>query len=179
LLYFWGCALQHNSCLHTSMAKKKPTSTKPKKHGRPSKYNPAFNQQAEKLCKLGATDKELADFFEVNEDTINEWKKVYPSFSVSVREGKICADVQVANALFDGCHDRIVIEQQAFKVKEVKWLNGKRVEKETVEMVPVEKVIPADFRNQQFWLKNRQKDKWRDKQELDLNLDGEVEVNIT
>ena len=33
--------------------------------GRPSKFKPEFIQQAEKLCKLGATDIEVADFFDV------------------------------------------------------------------------------------------------------------------
>jgi len=31
--------------------------------GRPSSYRPEFVTQAEKLCRLGATDAELADFF--------------------------------------------------------------------------------------------------------------------
>lgn len=35
---------------------------------RPSKYRPEFVEQAEKLCKLGATDLEVADFFEVEPD---------------------------------------------------------------------------------------------------------------
>ena len=30
--------------------------------GRPSKFKPEFIEQAEKLCKLGATDLEMADF---------------------------------------------------------------------------------------------------------------------
>ena len=31
--------------------------------GRPPKYKPEFAEQAEKLCALGATDADLADFF--------------------------------------------------------------------------------------------------------------------
>jgi hypothetical protein len=31
--------------------------------GRPTKYKEEYNEQAYKLCLLGATDKELADFF--------------------------------------------------------------------------------------------------------------------
>ena len=38
--------------------------------GRPSKYKKEFVDQAVKLCKLGATDIELADFFEVNVATL-------------------------------------------------------------------------------------------------------------
>lgn len=41
--------------------------------GRPSKYREEYADQARKLCLLGATDADLASFFEVNEDTVNEW----------------------------------------------------------------------------------------------------------
>ena len=43
--------------------------------GRPTKYKEEYGEQAYKLCLLGAMDKELAEFFNVNEDTINTWKK--------------------------------------------------------------------------------------------------------
>jgi len=47
--------------------KGKPTG---KPGGRPSGYREEFAEQARKLCRLGATDKELADFFGVDEATI-------------------------------------------------------------------------------------------------------------
>ena len=31
--------------------------------GRPTKYKPEYSAQAQKLCLLGATDAEMADFF--------------------------------------------------------------------------------------------------------------------
>ena len=43
--------------------------------GRPTKYKAEYAEQARKLCLLGATDMEMADFFEVSEFTINKWKK--------------------------------------------------------------------------------------------------------
>ena len=71
------------------------------KGGRPSKYMPYFAKQALKLCLLGATDRELADFFEVNEYTINAWKKKHIEFHKSLKKGKIMADAEVAAKLFD------------------------------------------------------------------------------
>jgi RNA polymerase-interacting CarD/CdnL/TRCF family regulator len=68
--------------------------------GRPTKYNEKYPNQAYKLCLLGATDEELANFFEVCEDTINEWKNVHDEFSVSIKKGKINADANVANSLY-------------------------------------------------------------------------------
>ncbi|MBL3206262.1 terminase, partial [Klebsiella pneumoniae] len=41
--------------------------------GRPSKYKPEFAEQAKKLAVLGATDAQMADFFEVSVSTINLW----------------------------------------------------------------------------------------------------------
>jgi len=57
-------------------------------------------KQAYKLCLLGATDKQLADFFEVNTDTIYAWKKIYPEFSESIKRGKSMADAKVAESLY-------------------------------------------------------------------------------
>lgn len=48
--------------------------------GRPSKFKPEFIEQAEKLCKLGATDLEMADFFEVDVRTLYRWKADNESF---------------------------------------------------------------------------------------------------
>ena len=137
--------------------------------GRPTLYKPEYNEQAFKLCLLGATDKEIADFFEVDERTINNWKKDHPEFFQSVRAGKKVSDMEVATSLFQTTQDRVVKEQQAFKTKNVFYNDeGKRIEEERIKIVEVDKVIPADFRSQQFWLKNRKSDAWRDKQELDV-----------
>ena len=65
-----------NSCVNivndllTNMAKKKL-----KKVGRPTLYWKKYPEQAYKQCLAGATDADLANFFEVDEDTINVWKK--------------------------------------------------------------------------------------------------------
>lgn len=53
---------------------------------RPTKYQEAYAEQARKLCLLGYTDAELADFFEVSESTINKWKLDYPEFSESIKK---------------------------------------------------------------------------------------------
>lgn len=133
------------------------------------KYDEKYNIQAYKLCLLGATDKTLSDFFEVSEATINNWKKEFPKFFESINEGKKIADMEVASSLYDGTQDRAVTEMKAVKVKEVYWEGGKRCEKETVELHPETRVIAADFRNIQFWLKNRNPEKWRDSTDITTN----------
>lgn len=151
--------------------------SEPNQGGRPTDYQQHYNEQAYKLCLLGATDKDLSDFFEVCEATINNWKISHPKFLESVHAGKKMADIEVAHSLYKTTSDRTVIEQQAFKTKNVFWEDGKRVEKEEIQIVEVEKIIPADFRGQQFWLNNRNPERWRTKQEVDHTTMGE-KMNI-
>ena len=42
--------------------------------GRPSKYKDEYCEQAEKLARLGVTDKEMAEFFGVTVQMLNKWK---------------------------------------------------------------------------------------------------------
>jgi hypothetical protein len=123
---------------------------------RPSKYRPEFDDQARKLCLLGATDIELADFFEVSEDSIHEWKKVHPGFSESIKKGKAQADSEVA--------DRLYQRAMGFEHPEIdlRVVNGAIVE------TSITKIYPPDTAAAIFWLKNRQRSKWRDKVEQEI-----------
>lgn len=51
--------------------------------GRPTDYKPEYAAQAEKLCALGATDIELADFFQVSTRTIYRWREESEQFATS------------------------------------------------------------------------------------------------
>ncbi|WP_020212261.1 hypothetical protein [Flavobacterium rivuli] len=148
--------------------------------GRPLKYNEAFNMHAHKLCLLGATDAELADFFEVNESTINKWKIDFPLFSESIKNGKKVADMEVAFSMYQSTQDREITELKAIKCKEVSYdENGKRIEIERVQLAPETRVIPGDYRSQSLWLRNRSSDNWRDRQEIDHTTKGETVNNIS
>lgn len=121
--------------------------------GRPSKYKPEYAEQAQKLCLLGATDAELADFFEVSEQTVNAWKKDHPEFLESIKRGKQIADATVAEKLY---HRAIGYEHP-----EVITATFQGQITDTMEVV---KHYAPDPTAAIFWLKNRQKEKWRDKQ---------------
>lgn len=110
---------------------------KPSKGGRPTAYKEEYNDQALKLSRLGATDKEMADFFGVGEKTLNNWKLEYPEFLQSLKEGKILSDARVSQALYT---------------------RATGYEKN-------DRHYPPDTTACIFWLKNRQPDKWRDKTE--------------
>ena len=67
--------------------------------GRPSSYKPEYAKMARHLCKLGATDADLADAFEVSVVTIDSWKIRYPEFLGSLK-GKEQADERVEQSLY-------------------------------------------------------------------------------
>lgn len=132
--------------------------------GRPTKYNEEYDLQAEKLCKLGATDVELADFFEVTEQTINNWKNDYPTFFESIKKGKELADAEVAEKLYHRAtgysHEDV----------DIKMYEGEII------TTPLTKHYPPDTTAAIFWLKNRQPKKWRDKQQIEHSTDPDAPV---
>jgi hypothetical protein len=130
---------------------------RPKKHpgGRPSDYKPEYADQAYKLCLLGYTDKKLADFFGVCEATINNWKLKEPKFLERLREGKELANATVADCLFQRACGYSHEEDKIFNH------NG------TPLVVPTIKHYPPDTSAAIMFLKNRQPDLWREKQEVE------------
>jgi hypothetical protein len=135
--------------------------------GRPTEYKQLYNDQAEKLCKLGATDKELGDFFGVTEQTINNWKEVHPKFFESINAGKDLADANVVDRLYQRA---MGFEHDSEEIKVVSMGEKQRSE---IVRVPIRKVYPPDPTSMIFWLKNRQPSKWRDKHEFDHTTLGE------
>jgi hypothetical protein len=133
---------------------------------RPTSYKSEYTELARKFCLLGADDATLAKLFDVSDKTIDNWKKNHPEFLRSLKEGKYIADAEVGQRLYERATGFEWDEAQAIKLKQVEYNNGKRVrEVERVEIVTVHKVVPPDTTAIIFWLKNRQKANWRDKQE--------------
>jgi hypothetical protein len=148
-----------------SASKKQHSKTAVKgKHpgGRPSLYKPEYATQVLKFCLLGATDKEIADFFNVAESTVNKWKLEHPEFSESIKKGKLEADANVASSLYNRA-----IGFTKKGCEEIFMYKG-----EVVRAI-VTKYFPPDVTAQVFHLKNRQPSKWRDRQVQSLeNPDG-------
>jgi len=135
--------------------------------GRPSKYKPEFAKQAFKLALLSAKDTELAAFFEIDVATVNRWKHDYPEFCESLKAGKVEADTKVSNNLYkraNGFHYNEVTHEHIT----IKGAGG--VPTPAILTKTVRKLVVPDTTAQIFWLKNRQSDKWRDRQELGVTL---------
>ena len=122
-----------------------------------SKYKTEYDELAYNYALLGVTDKQLAEFFDVSEVTINEWKKVHPSFLKSLKDGKSTADAQVARSLFK--------RALGFSVSEEKQEDGTNGSKTTTTI----KEVAPDTTAAIFWLKNRQPEIWRDKKEVSFD----------
>jgi hypothetical protein len=123
------------------------------KGGRPTKYKPEYAEQAFKLCLLGSTDEEMADFFNISVATLYNWKNDYPEFLEAIKNGKIKADADIANSLYNRAKG---YKQQTVKVFQYQ---GDPV------IVPVVEHIPPDTGAAMAWLKNRQPKRWRDRVE--------------
>jgi len=132
--------------------KKKPAKPIAKKTGRPSEFRSEMCAQVAKLARLGATDKEAAEFFGVSEQTLNSWKKKHPAFFESLKEGKAKADALVADRLFE--------RATGYEHPEVHVSNYQGV----ITLTPLIKRYPPDPTACIFWLKNRRPELWRDKQ---------------
>lgn len=121
--------------------------------GRPSRFKAEYVEIAERLCKLGLTDAELALAFDVGETTINAWKRDHVEFSEALKKGKFIADANVAERLYQ--------RAMGYTHEAVKIFANPSTGDEKI--VPFVEHYPPDTTAAIFWLKNRQPAKWRDK----------------
>ena len=124
--------------------------------GRPTKFKAEFTKQAEKLCALGATDIEMADFFGVDVRTLYRWKAEHDRFCQALKVGKEVADERVERSLFARAngyeHDEVDI----------------RVVGGGIVQTPIRKFYPPDTTAAIFWLKNRRPKEWRETKAVEL-----------
>lgn len=132
--------------------------------GRPPKYKPAFAEQAAKLCSLGATNEDLADFFAVSIRTVIRWTTEHEAFCHAVKEAKEIADQRVERSLYQRAVGYTFDSEKVF--------NGK----DGIVRTDTREHVPPDVTAQIFWLKNRQRENWREKQEVEVS--GNLTVNV-
>lgn len=145
-------------------AKKKAAKKRAPLIGRPSSFRPEMQRIARQLCRLGATDKDLAAAFDVTEQTINNWKDKHPAFFESLKEAKREADERVERSLFERA---IGYEHDAVKILTV--ARGENQGSEVQEVPYTERYAP-DTTAAIFWLKNRRPELWRDKQTVEHDV---------
>jgi len=142
--------------------------------GRPRLYDPKFCKQVYRLSLLGATKQEIAEFFEVDVDTIYRWQKDFPDFYDSIKRGGIDADAHVSKRTYE------LALGYMYKETKTELSNDGLSEVVTV----TERYLPPSVAAQNIWLKNRRAHvnpkeglRWADKQEI--AIEGKIETDFS
>lgn len=133
--------------------------------GRPTKFNDALKDAMLALYKQGRTDSQVAKAIGVTPKTLRNWRGKHPSFGVVVQDMKNVADAMVEASLFARATGYSHPEDKFFQYE------GMILKERTT------KHYPPDVQAAQFWLKNRQPKRWRDKTEVETS--GEINIKMT
>ena len=119
-----------------------------------------------KWARNGLTDEEIAENMGVAYSTLKEWKKKYPDISAAIKKTKDIYDSEVEEALEKAALGYYVYEE----TWKNKW-NAKIKEFELVLDQRKKVWVKPDTTAQIFWLKNRDKLRWRDRQEVQMDIE--------
>lgn len=102
----------------------------------------------------GLTDEQIAENVGINPATLYVWKKKYTEISETLKRGKEVVDRQVENALLK--------RALGYTYEEITYEGGVETKRVVKEVVP-------DTTAQIFWLKNRKREAWADRQNIELS----------
>ena len=134
--------------------------------GRPSSITKVDMEHLQMLAKAGWDDVHMAQFCKVTPRTFDNWKKQNPDFFRSLKSWKLEADEKVERSLYERACGYSCPEEKIFQFE------GGVVRAQTVRHYPPDPVSCI------FWLKNRQPEQWREKQEVKTTSDITVTVNV-
>jgi len=147
-----------------------------------SKWEDDFPERAFSFLQKGHIELELAKHLGISEATLNDYKNKYPEFLKAIKEGKRKTDDEVENALLKRALGYTYIEETREPVLIKKKIGGRHkkisLSEEMILTKTVTKNIAPDVTACIFWLKNRRPDQWRDRKQIDLDLDLEDGVLI-
>lgn len=134
--------------------------------GRKGKYATHVQPRLDEIvewCKKGLTEAEICKLLGVGVSTFAEYKNEYVELLDTLKEGKSVADDLVEQALYNTAIGYDYMEQAVTN---------------SGEIVDVRKYSKPNTTAQIFWLKNRRKDQWREKQDVELSGGIDVEINL-
>jgi len=111
---------------------------------------------------MGATDAEIAHFFDVSVPTLSSWAAIHEDFGAALQMGGAVADERVERSLY---HRAVGYSYESEKI----LYDAKRGE---VIRASIVVHVPPDVKAQIFWLKNRDPKNWRDRREA--GMDGKT-----
>lgn len=134
-----------------------------------TKYRDDFPERAFKMAHAGMIDDQIAKELGIAKDTFYRYQKIHPEFKKALSDGKQRPDDIVEAALYKNA---IGYDYEEIKTREQIVSGKKRKIKEVTK-----KHIPGNVTAQIFWLKNRRRDRWKDKWEIDFD-ELNIKVNL-
>lgn len=135
--------------------------------GRPTKYDPtAHPRVAESMCKLGATENEVAEALGIHIATLQRWKSSHEEFCAALKTGKGPSDDRVQASLYKRA---VGYSYESVKIFQ---FQGKEV------IVPYTEHVQPDTTAAIFWLKNRRPAEWRQNPDAEQEDSGAQPVNV-
>lgn len=120
-------------------------------------YNSQYHDDwAWSLAVRGCTDNEIAEAMHVSRKTICAWKREHQSFATALAEGKDIADSKVERGLYNSAMGYYVDEEE--RLIEVNRDGSTKLG----DLRTKKRYVTPSVTAQIFWLKNRQRDRWRD-----------------
>lgn len=147
-----------------NLPKKKPIKKKiirRPKAGQPSKKELINLQFIEALYSFNVIDEQICQLLGITRQTLDNWKKD-EKFFAAIRRGKKISNERVEKTLFERATGYTHPEEDI------------RVVRGEIKRTPILRHYPPETAAMTFWLKNRDKEKWRDKQDIDIGLSEET-----
>lgn len=112
----------------------------------------------------GLTDEQIAHNIGISVSTLNNWKNNHVEILESLKKGKEVIDRQVENALLKRAlgYEYIETTREAVKDPDTGEIKMRVTKEVTKQVVP-------DTTAQIFWLKNRKRDQWTDRQNIEIS----------
>lgn len=127
-----------------------------KKNGRPCKFSQSLVNRIAELAEAGKKDEEIAAAIGVATSTFSVWKKSIKGFKEALKDSKAVADQMVVASLYQRACGYSHLAVKMFYDKD----SGNVVSKVYREHYPPDTTACI------FWLKNRDREAWRDRHEL-------------
>lgn len=130
--------------------------------GRPNLYETEWKDRlalVQGWARDGLSNEQIATNMGISVKTLYEWQNKYSEFREALKKGKEVVDREVENALLKRAMGYTYTE-----IREETDPDG------NVRVIKTVKEVQPDTTAQIFWLKNRKPAEWRDKKDIDANV---------